>query len=236
MHETNQLFENRKIFFGYIATTRPTISKDDLLCSLCEGKDVLDIGCIDHSHEVALAMGEKWLHRRLQKVSKSIVGTDILDSEIYELRKLGFSIVNANAESFDLRRTFDVIVAGDLIEHLSNVGDFLSCVAKHMHDDSICIITTPNPFNIEQSILALFENRVAVNPEHTAWIDPRTMFETVRRTSMRISDFHWIDTRFQIHMRPGIFQMPVHWIAQIIMRFRPVCRRDYAVILKKRML
>ncbi len=227
-------FKDRNEFITFILNSKDLMPKEKLICELCKDKDVLDIGCIDHSYKTALSLGDNWLHKRLKDISKSIVGTDILGEDIRELNKRGFSIIEANAESFNLNRTFDVIVAGDLIEHLSNIGIFLARVEKHMHSDSFCIITTPNPFNIEQTMLAIFENHIAVNKEHTTWLDPRVMYESISRTGLQIVDFHWIKTRFTMPVRSRFYRYIANSLSNIIMKKRPICRRDYAVNLKKK--
>ena len=40
------------------------------------------------------------------------------------LKAQGFHVISADAECFDLGRTFDVIVAGDIIEHLGDLNGF----------------------------------------------------------------------------------------------------------------
>lgn len=230
MTENFHHFKNKNEFIRFISTSKDVIPKEKLIASLCKDKDVLDIGCIDHSYENALALGNDWLHKRLKAVSKSIVGIDILGEDARKLNKMGFNIIEANAESFNLNRTFDVIVAGDLIEHVSNIGLFLACVEKHMHSNSICIITTPNPFNMEQAMRAIFENYIGVNEEHTTWLDPRVMHQTISRTGLDIVDFYWIETRFFYSTRR---EKAYKYIAKIISKRHPICRRDYAVILKK---
>ena len=226
-------FKNREEFITFISHSKDLIPKDKLICELCKNKDVLDIGCIDHSYETALALGDNWLHKRLKDVSKLIVGLDILEEDIRKLNGMGFNIIEGNAESFDLNRTFDVIVAGDIIEHLSNIGLFLARIEKHMHSNSICIITTPNPFNIEQTMLAIFENNIAVNDEHTTWLDPRVMYETISRTGLDVVDFYWIETRFKMPVGRRFYRYIANSFSNIIMKKRPICRRDFAVILSK---
>ena len=44
---------------------------------------------------------------------------DILSSEENVLKK-GYNIIKGNAEIFDFEEEFDIIIAGELIEHLSN--------------------------------------------------------------------------------------------------------------------
>ena len=234
-------FSNKREFINYYTNLEDIISKEELILDLCKNKKVLDLGCIDHSFQTAQDLGDEWLHKRIANVSNKTTGLDILEKDAIQLNKIGFDIEIANVESFDLNKTFDVIVAADLIEHLSNVGLFLNCVKKHMNKNSYFIITTPNPFNIEQIMLAIFHNIIIVNDEHTMWIDPRVMWETINRGGLSIIDFHWVDTRFHFPVRYkkkllGIkfnFSKIINYFSKYIMEKRAICRRDYAIIIKR---
>lgn len=159
---------------------------------------------------------------------------DILAEDANELNQQGYEIIATDIGDLKLSRQFDVIVAGDLIEHLFNIGQFLSVIEAHMHEKSICIITTPNPFNIEQVLLAIFDNEIAVNQQHTCWLDPRVMYELVSRSSLEIADFHWVDTRFNFPVRRRGWAGIANKLSAYLMLKRPILRRDYAVILSKK--
>lgn len=228
-------FADRETYVAHVRSRRPIVPKDAYILELCAHRSVLDIGCIDHSYEVALELGEDWLHARIATVADSVVGLDLLEADAAELNGRGYDIVIADAEDFDLGREFDVIVAGDLIEHLSNPGRFLEAAARHMGPDSRLVVTTPNPFNVEQFFQAAFRNQVMVNPEHAAWLDPEVMYELVSRSSLRIVGFEWVDTRFRFVLRGGrVLRRIVNPLASEIMRRRPLLRRDYAVTLALR--
>ena len=221
-------------FIDYISSLKEIIPKDDLIVEACKDKSVLDLGCIDHSSKLALDDEENWLHAQIKRVAKEIIGLDILAEDAAELNRHGYHIEVGNVETFDFARRFDVIVAGDLIEHLSNIGLFLDAVSNHMHSESLFIITTPNPFNIEQFAQTIFRNSIEVNLDHTVWLDPRVMHQLISRSRLRIVDFKWIDTRFKIRLKGGRFvHKIVNRISEMVIRHRPICRRDFAVILKK---
>jgi len=47
-------------------------------------------------------------------------------------------------EEFNLHCTFDLIIAADVIEHLADTDTMLESVVKHMDDDSIFVISSPD--------------------------------------------------------------------------------------------
>jgi SAM-dependent methyltransferase len=226
---------DRSAYVDYVTSLGPEIPKQAFVVELARGRSVLDLGCIDHSAETALDLGDEWLHARMASVATELVGVDLLSDDAGALNARGYDIRVGDVESFDLGRTFDLVVAGDLVEHLSNIGRFFDAVATHMTADSALVVTTPNPFNIEQFAQALLRNQIMANPEHTVWIDPRVMFELVSRSPFRIVDFRWIDTRFHFVIKGGRFaRRIVNPINEIVMRRRPLLRRDYAVVLQLR--
>jgi len=58
------------------------------------------------------------------------------------------------------------IVAADLIEHLWNVGLFLDNCRRVLIEGGRLIITTPNPYYIDNWLYVWYRNRVLVNPDH----------------------------------------------------------------------
>jgi hypothetical protein len=223
---------DRDTFVDYITHLDELTPKDDLLTGLARDRKVLDLGCIDHSAETALALGDAWLHSRLREVAGELVGVDLLVDDAAVLNKRGYDIRIADVEHLDLGERFDLVVAGDLIEHLSNPGLFLSSVAAHLDRESAVVLTTPNPFNVEQFAQALFRNQIMANTEHTMWLDPRVMHERGARSPFDIVDFRWIDTRFHFVIKRGRFvRRIVNPLSRLAMRYRPILRRDFAVVL-----
>ncbi|MFZ0954510.1 MAG: class I SAM-dependent methyltransferase [Candidatus Sulfotelmatobacter sp.] len=149
-----------------------------------QGPRVLDIGCAAHAMKFD---NPHWLHGLLCKRFPDTVGLDIRPDLVEQLRELGFANVNlGNAETFNLGREFDTIVAGDIIEHLSNPGAFLARAKKHLAPGGRLIITTPYPFCLLGMGYALVKYpRTTWNLEHTHWVCPQTLKEACRRAGLQ---------------------------------------------------
>ena len=127
-------------------------AKIQFISSRCKNKIVLDLGCVQHDLE-KLHNG-LWIHGSIKEVASELIGLDYLEEEVKKLNELGFNIVCGNAELFELNRKFDVIVAGDIIEHLNNFGNFLESCVNHMATDGRLIITSANPWHWHKIIKA----------------------------------------------------------------------------------
>ena len=113
-----------------------------------EDKIVLDIGPAELVGTINYHKMPRWIHGKITKVAKQVLGMELNLEQVQALNEQGYHIVQGNAEDFTLDRKFDVIVAGDLIEHLSNPGKFLDCAKSHLAEGGKLLITTPNRYNI----------------------------------------------------------------------------------------
>ena len=85
--------------------------REKVILRLIKDKDVLDIGSVGQSQKYHL-----W--SKIKKNSRSLIG---IDTEFSNEK----DIVQGNMENYSFRKKFDVIIAGDVIEHVYNIDDFL---------------------------------------------------------------------------------------------------------------
>ena len=166
--------------------------RTDVILKWVKGPSVLDIGCTGHAVNVG---SDGWLHGRLRQQFPSVVGIDISEENISELQRHGFENVYVqSAESFDLGKEFDTIVAGELIEHLSNPGLFLDRARVHLKPSGRLLITTPHPFCLFDITYALLKfPKTCQNQQHSCWFCPQTMKVLAERSNFRIVHFELID-------------------------------------------
>lgn len=113
-----------------------------------KGKRVLDIGPAELVGTINREKLDRWIHRKVADVAVQAIGLENNPEQVEALNKLGYDIRLGDAEQFELDEKFDVVLAGELIEHLSNPGDFLDCVKNHLVSGGKLLLTTPNRFSI----------------------------------------------------------------------------------------
>jgi len=128
--------------------TEPLYRQDEIV-RMCTGKTVLHLGFILHDQwRERLAEGN-WLHSQILTVFESVVGIDYLESEVEAIR----ATVGCECHTGDVMRLgeiglkdkFDVIVCGELIEHVES--DLLDGIKGLCHEGTAVIITTSNPWD-----------------------------------------------------------------------------------------
>ena len=166
-------------------------SRLDIIKEHCVDKEVLDIGCIHH--DVTNTENASWLHKTIAEISSDVLGVDYLEDEVNLLTGRGYKIVAADVNKpLQIERKFDVIVVGNIIEHLSNFEGLLNNVRNLMKPDGVVLISTANPFFREQYFFSAFKNDIIVNPEHTCWIDPVTLDQLCQRFDLITQDVRWV--------------------------------------------
>lgn len=197
----------------------------DYIKRFIKNKDVLDLGCVDHKAETETTK-RFWLHKFIKSHAKSVLGVDNEKEEVKKLVKKGYNIIIDDVETFDLKKKYERIVAGELIEHLSNVGLFLHSVKKHMNKDSLFLITTPNTFAMRRMIRNIFFGTNPNNVHHTYYFDYRTLKENFDRADFEIVEWYY----FYDSTKPLI----KHLIERFFVCIRSVFAPNVLFVLKKK--
>jgi 2-polyprenyl-3-methyl-5-hydroxy-6-metoxy-1,4-benzoquinol methylase len=149
------------------------VIRHEYLLNKCKGKSVLHLGAVDYYEGQVCG-----LHKRLMEVSGSLVGLDIDSDGIEKARCAGIqNIIYGDLERLDevnIASKFDVILAGEIIEHLSNPGLFLAGVKRFFGYQTEMLVTSPNAFSLHRFLIALrgFEY---VHPDHTCYYSYTTL-------------------------------------------------------------
>ena len=143
---------------------------------------------------------ERWetgtlLHKkicdRLKGTEAKVVGIDIDDRglELLRQRMPDEDILNVDAHKLSEHfgeRTFDLIVAGDVIEHLPNPGLFLASCRKVLSPQGQIIVTTANAYCLVRFLKSLLFHE-AVHPEHTAYYSHKTLDRLLEMSGLKLT-------------------------------------------------
>lgn len=156
------------------------------------GPSVLDVGCTGGLQADSPDIGGVlWLHGHLRNTFPDVWGVDLSPAKIAALEEAGFTnLVAADAQDLDLGRSFDSIVAGEVIEHVADPGRFLACLARHLKPGGRLVVTTPYVFGLPQVLYAWSRYpSTCSNEEHVLWLCPTTMTELGRQAGLAVT--HW---------------------------------------------
>lgn len=156
-------------------------SRESFIISRCSGKTVLHVGACDHPFTELKFNEGTLLHTRIQSSAAQTVGLDINTESIDIAKRLGIHDIMAGAiEDVDTEKlgfSPEVIVFGEIIEHVSNPGLALSRLKSLMAmSDPNCelIITTPNAFCYKGLINAI-KGIETTHPDHTMYFSEATL-------------------------------------------------------------
>lgn len=153
------------------------------LKALCRDRRVLHLGCTNWPYMDAPLRDGTLLHLQLQAVARELWGLDGDERGLAQLTAHGVPhLIRGDIERLDalaLDTTFDVIVAGEIIEHLSNPGRFLDGVRHLMRDDTILVVTTVNAYCAARAVTYALAGRGGrqepVHPDHVAYYSYSTL-------------------------------------------------------------
>lgn len=157
----------------------------------CRGKKVLHVGCVDSGLTQARLRSGELLHARLHEVASELWGVDVDPAgvELLAQRFHNVFVLPADRIAQDARlaaQRFDVIVASELLEHLSNPGQFLDAVQRLMlPEHTELLVSVPNATRLP--LLWTTPRGVErVHPEHVCWYSHATITRLLRRHGLRV--------------------------------------------------
>jgi len=168
----------------HYSLTRKKVEREQFILDFCRGKKVLHLGCADWPYTDARIKDGTWLHSKLTRVADTCLGVDLDSDTVLNLQeKNGIeNIIEGNAERLDELDLdgFDVIVAGEIIEHLNNPGLFLESAKSVLVPGGKLLITTTNAFCFRRFIRIPF-GQESIHPDHTYYFSHATLETLVKR-------------------------------------------------------
>jgi hypothetical protein len=209
------------------------VIRDDFLVSLCRGKKVLHVGCTDTPYTQAKFQGGLLLHEKIRRVAEKVVGIDLDGEAVAWLQSRNIpDLYVADATRLagflqSIRFEPDLILAGEVVEHLSRPGDFLEGIRGGIPDHARLVVTVPNAyayFGILQMVLG-YEK---VHPEHVAYYSFGTLRELLTRHGYAVQRILPCRNR-EVRALDKLLHFPFH----VLLNLRPHFATGYIAIAGK---
>lgn len=177
------------------------VQRLDFIREACKGKKVLHLGCTDYPYTQNAIDSNMLLHFELEKIASELYGFDYDQAGLDILAANGTgNLYRADLERLDdvpLDMKFDVIVAGEMIEHLNNPGLFLDGIKRFMSEETILAITTINAYCGMRFFIYGLRGRGGfaepVHPDHVAYFSYSTLSLLLKRHDLDIDKFMFYD-------------------------------------------
>jgi len=165
-------------------------NRENYIINIVKNKSTLHIGCTDFPYTKRKIEENNLLHKKISDASLNTVGIDLSEEGIRVCAENGIkNVIHGNAENLSeyISHKFDVIVAGEVVEHVNNPGLLLQGIANHLTNESVAVITVPNAFFIIRFLKILFGNE-EVHPDHVCYYSKKTLEELLSRYDLHILD------------------------------------------------
>ena len=146
----------------------PTVDRVTWLKEQCAGNAVLHLG----------SGGP--LHAELQTVAQQVIGVDCEPGADYQVD------LDWYADELPMVSGIDVVLLGEVLEHLCNPGFLLRAIAES-YPHATLLVTVPNAFAPQPY---LGKNIEVVNGQHVAWYSPQTLAVLLTRCGYAIEAWH----------------------------------------------
>jgi len=198
MSHSDRMDEKRAII---LATASVANDRIHTLAKFAAGKSTLNVGCVGTMSAGGIDAKALARHARIAAAAAECTGLDIEAEGVEELRRRGYHALVGDACSCTLGRKFDAIIAGEVIEHVSNAGQFFSNMRRHLTSSGIFAVSTCNPFSPKRFWKILRYGHPCVHPEHTAWYDPVTLMGLGIRCGLCPRQLIWIQEPAGLDLR-----------------------------------
>lgn len=191
------------------------MNREEFILNSCSDMKVLHLGCADWPFTEQRMFDGTWLHEKITCVSDSCIG---IDNNIDLIEHLNNEYGVENVIAGDAERlgeldvgTFDIIVAGEIIEHLNNPGLFLESSKKVLSSGGKLIITTTNAFCLRRFVRIPF-GKESIHPDHTYYFSHTTLQTLVTRFGFRLLERY----SYTVENKKPLFPFVIEQIASII--------------------
>lgn len=155
------------------------VDRLDFLTRLSEGKSVIHVGFTDLGCRSEQDIRGTWLHERLAGSASRLVGIDLDQAGVERARRDGYAAFAVDCTDAAAVKALgiapaELVIAGEVIEHVSAAGPFLDGLRELVAPGGALCLTTPNAYSLVGPMAALMRTEV-MHPDHVALYSWRSL-------------------------------------------------------------
>jgi len=124
-----------------------------------------------------------------REIGFSICGIDVIDKHVQLARKeFGLSVETADFIKYQTERKYDIVIMGDVIEHVSDPVAALQKAYKLLNEDGVLWVSTPN-FDSAFSIVVGHNDPMKMQTFHLNYFSRHSLFTLLERCAFVPVDY-----------------------------------------------
>jgi SAM-dependent methyltransferase len=164
------------------------------LSRLVTGRRVIHVGFADAGCTEMQQGAGTWLHARLAATAAALVGLDLDKAGVENARAAGYEAYAVDCRDTEAVRALElapaeVVVAGEVIEHLDAPGAFLDALATLVEPGGLVALTTPNGNGLGNALLGILNIEVT-HPDHVVSFTWRNLSTLLARHGWSVVEVH----------------------------------------------
>jgi SAM-dependent methyltransferase len=173
---------------------------------------VIHLGFVDAERTDDKTASGAWLHERLSQRARQVVGIDLDVAAVAAAERVGYEAYSCDLQDPEAVKALrlepaELVVAGELIEHLDCPGLFLEAVHPLLAPGGSLVLTTPNATALT-SVLVALSRREWTSPHHVTMYSWRTLATLLDRHGWKLHEllFYYRGKRAgpEAAARPGL--------------------------------
>jgi SAM-dependent methyltransferase len=204
----------------------PPVDRRETLLALAKGRRVIHLGFTDERQTETKLRDGRWLHAALANVSSELVGLDLDVPGVEQAVSQGYEaylvdVQDRGAVDQLALPPADLVIGGEIIEHVESPGLFLRAVKPLLKDDGLLVITTPNAYRVAGFLAPLLGEEL-IHPDHVGIHSIHTLRTLGERAGYRVDRLGYYQNSPTIKSTPaGLLAKLVRSLQTAFLRFRP---------------
>ncbi|MCU0271155.1 MAG: class I SAM-dependent methyltransferase [Acidimicrobiales bacterium] len=163
----------------------PLVDRIAFLCDVARGRRVVHVGFADAGCREMQDEAGTWLHAHLDRVATHLVGLDLDEAGVDAAVADGYEAHSVDVRDADRLDALgvepaEVVIAGEVIEHLDDPGSFLDGLHALVVPGGRLVVTTPNAYGLF-NVFASLALREINHPDHVTMFTWRTLTNLAAR-------------------------------------------------------